>query len=122
MKKRRRAEQIVGLLRQADVDLGKGVNVPNVCRRLGISPLRPLPWVRPALMRAGVPKPTNKLVRSSMQTIPQPSFPHDRTHSDPPPTAPDVLIPPPRTSRVMGSEWVWDFVLSENQQKQLGPV
>ncbi|MFN7811046.1 MAG: IS3 family transposase, partial [Planctomycetia bacterium] len=31
------AEQIVGLLRQADVDLGKGATVPDVCRRLGIS-------------------------------------------------------------------------------------
>jgi len=37
MKKRRSAEQIVGLLRQADVDLGNGMNVPDVCRRLGIS-------------------------------------------------------------------------------------
>ena len=37
MKKRRSAEQIVGLLRQADVDLGKGMNVPDVCRWLGIS-------------------------------------------------------------------------------------
>jgi putative transposase len=39
MKKRRSAEQIVGLLRQADtdVDLGKGANVPDVCRRLGVS-------------------------------------------------------------------------------------
>ena len=37
MKKRRSAEQIVGLLRQADVDLGKGATVPDVCRRLGIS-------------------------------------------------------------------------------------
>ncbi|MFN5756095.1 MAG: transposase [Planctomycetia bacterium] len=37
MKKRRSAEQIVGLLRQADVDFGKGANVPDVCRRLGIS-------------------------------------------------------------------------------------
>jgi len=37
MKKRRSTEQIVGLLRQADVDLGKGMNVPDVCRRLGIS-------------------------------------------------------------------------------------
>ena len=37
MKKRRSAEQIVGLLRQADVDLGKGMSVPDVCRRLGIS-------------------------------------------------------------------------------------
>lgn len=36
MKKRRRTEQIVGLLRQADADLGKGTNVPDVCRRLGI--------------------------------------------------------------------------------------
>ena len=37
MKNRHSAEQIVGLLRQADVDLGKGMNVPDVCRRLGIS-------------------------------------------------------------------------------------
>ena len=37
MKKRHSAEQIVSLLRQADVDLGKGVTVPAVCRRLGIS-------------------------------------------------------------------------------------
>jgi putative transposase len=37
MKKRRSAEQIVCLLRQADVDLGKGMNVPDVCRRLGVS-------------------------------------------------------------------------------------
>jgi putative transposase len=36
MKKRRSTEQIVGLLRQADVDLGKGATVPDVCRRLGI--------------------------------------------------------------------------------------
>jgi transposase-like protein len=37
MKKRRSTEQIVGLLRQAGVDLGKGSTVPDVCRRLGIS-------------------------------------------------------------------------------------
>ena len=37
MKKRHSAEQIVSLLRQADVDLGKGMTVPDVCRRLGIS-------------------------------------------------------------------------------------
>ena len=37
MTKRSSAEHIVGLLRQADVDLGKGMNVPDVCRRLGIS-------------------------------------------------------------------------------------
>jgi transposase-like protein len=37
MKKRHSAEQIVGLLRQADVDLGKGVKVPEVCRKLGIT-------------------------------------------------------------------------------------
>jgi len=37
MKKRRSAEQIRGLLRQVDVNLGKGMNVPDVCRRLGIS-------------------------------------------------------------------------------------
>ena len=37
MKKRCRAEQIVGMLRQADVGLGKGLRVPEVCKELGIS-------------------------------------------------------------------------------------
>jgi len=37
MKKRHSAEQIVVKLRQADVALGKGLKVPEVCRQLGIS-------------------------------------------------------------------------------------
>ena len=37
MKKRHSAEQIVGRLRQADVELGKGLKVPEVCKQLGIS-------------------------------------------------------------------------------------
>ncbi len=37
MKKRQSAELIVGLLRQADVALGKGQKVPEVCKQLGIS-------------------------------------------------------------------------------------
>jgi putative transposase len=37
MKKRHSAEQIVAKLRQADVELGKGLKVPQVCRQLGIS-------------------------------------------------------------------------------------
>ena len=37
MKKRRSAEQIVAMLRQADVELGKGLKVPEVCKQLGIS-------------------------------------------------------------------------------------
>jgi hypothetical protein len=37
MKKRHGAKQIVGLLRQADVALGKGQEVPEVCKQLGIS-------------------------------------------------------------------------------------
>jgi transposase-like protein len=37
MKKRHSAEQIVAKLRQADVVLGKGLKVPEVCRELGIS-------------------------------------------------------------------------------------
>ena len=37
MKKRHDAEQIVAKLRQADVDLGKGMTVPEVCKQLGIS-------------------------------------------------------------------------------------
>ena len=37
MKKRHSAEQIVAKLRQADVELGKGLRVPKVCKQLGIS-------------------------------------------------------------------------------------
>ena len=37
MKKRHSAEQIVAMLRQADVDLGNGLKVPAVCKQLGIS-------------------------------------------------------------------------------------
>ena len=37
MKKRHSAEQIVGKLRRADIELGKGQKVPEVCRQLGIS-------------------------------------------------------------------------------------
>ena len=37
MKKRHSTEQIVEKLRQADVELGKGVRVPDVCRQLSIS-------------------------------------------------------------------------------------
>jgi transposase-like protein len=37
MQKRHGAEQIVGKLRQADVELGKGLKVPEVCKHLGIS-------------------------------------------------------------------------------------
>ena len=37
MKKRHSAEQIVAKLRQADVQLGKGLKVPEVCKHLGIS-------------------------------------------------------------------------------------
>lgn len=37
MKKRHSPEQIVAKLRQADVELGKGLKVPEVCRQLAIS-------------------------------------------------------------------------------------
>ncbi len=37
MKKRHSAEQVVMKLRQADVALGKGQRVPEVCKELGIS-------------------------------------------------------------------------------------
>ena len=37
MKKRHSAEQIVVKLRQADLELGKGRKVPQVCKQLGIS-------------------------------------------------------------------------------------
>lgn len=37
MKKRHSPEQIVAKLRKADVELGKGLKVPEVCRRLGVS-------------------------------------------------------------------------------------
>jgi len=53
MKKRRSTEQIVGLLRQADVDLGKGSTVPDVCRWLGISQQTDYRW-RTGHRRAGL--------------------------------------------------------------------
>ena len=37
MKRRHGVEQIVAKLRQADVDLGKGLKVPEVCKQLGVS-------------------------------------------------------------------------------------
>jgi len=37
MKKRHSAEQIVAKLRQADLELGKGLKVPEVCRLLEVS-------------------------------------------------------------------------------------
>ena len=37
MKKRHSAEQIVAKLRQADVELGKGLKVPEVRKQLGVS-------------------------------------------------------------------------------------
>jgi len=37
MKKRYGPEQIVAKLRQADVELGKGLKVPEVCKQLGIA-------------------------------------------------------------------------------------
>lgn len=37
MKKRHSAEQVVAKLRQADIELGKGLKVPEVCRQLGVS-------------------------------------------------------------------------------------
>ena len=37
MKKRHSPEQIISKLRQADVALGKGLKVPEVCRQLEIS-------------------------------------------------------------------------------------
>ncbi len=36
MKKKHSPEQIVNKLRQADVDLGKGLKVPAICRKLGV--------------------------------------------------------------------------------------
>jgi putative transposase len=37
MSKRRTAEQIVRLLRDADRDLAKGLSVADVCRKLGVA-------------------------------------------------------------------------------------
>jgi putative transposase len=37
MKKRYTAEQIIGLLRQAEVELAQGRSVEEICRRLGVS-------------------------------------------------------------------------------------
>ena len=37
MKKRHGGEQIVAKLRQANVELGKGLKVPEVCKQMGIT-------------------------------------------------------------------------------------
>ena len=37
MKKRYAAEQIIGLLRQAEVELAQGRSVEEICRKLGVS-------------------------------------------------------------------------------------
>lgn len=37
MKKRHSTEQVVAKLRQADIELGKGLKVPEVCRQLDVS-------------------------------------------------------------------------------------
>lgn len=37
MKKRYSADQIVAMLRDADVSLGKGLKVPEACKQLGVS-------------------------------------------------------------------------------------
>jgi len=44
METRLSTERIVGLLRQADVELGDGATVSDVCRRLGISEQRYYRW------------------------------------------------------------------------------
>ena len=36
-KKRHSAEQIIDKLREAEVELGKGLTVPQVCKKLGVS-------------------------------------------------------------------------------------
>ncbi len=41
MKKRHSAEQIINKLRQAEVELAKGVKIPQVCRKLARPPLIP---------------------------------------------------------------------------------
>ena len=37
MKKRRTADQVARLLRDAERDLAKGLSVPDVCRKLGVA-------------------------------------------------------------------------------------
>ncbi len=37
MNKRHTPEQIVAMLRQADIELGKGLRVPEACKKLGIT-------------------------------------------------------------------------------------
>lgn len=38
MKKRYTAEQIIPMLRRADVELGQGKKIPEVCKLLGVTP------------------------------------------------------------------------------------
>lgn len=40
------SEQIIGLLRQADIELGKGRNMPEVCKAVGVHEVTYYRWRR----------------------------------------------------------------------------
>ena len=44
MKKKHKAEEVVAMVRDAEVELGKGVPVEEVCRKLDISPPTLFRW------------------------------------------------------------------------------
>jgi transposase-like protein len=44
MRKRHTTEQIIGLLRQAEVELAQGRSVDEICRGLGVSEARYYRW------------------------------------------------------------------------------
>ena len=103
MKKRHSAEQIVGLLRRADVDLGTGVTVPDVCRRLGISQQtyslggrNTAAWIR-RWPQAASGTPEGELEAQEARGGPGPR------HADPEGGSPPTLTCPERRRRTVGS-------------------
>ena len=44
MKKRRPAEEIVGMVREAENEIAKGIPVEDVCRKLNIAPATLVRW------------------------------------------------------------------------------
>ena len=69
MKKRRSTEQIVGLLRQADLDPGKGMDVPDTCTaRTHFQPWKCVPTLAPGSYS---PPPSSTACRSATAAPPR---------------------------------------------------
>jgi len=51
-KRRQRPEQIISKLREAEVELARGMKVPEVCKKLGIAEYTHYRWSAPVATRS----------------------------------------------------------------------